>query len=95
MELCQGIWALNGAGVLFFVVYIYVHTSVLQRDISLNIYFSYHQLSISLHNVQNKVYFKYFKRYFVFNHETLFLHTYIKLKVSQLYSIILRVYLIF
>lgn len=44
VELCQGIWALNGAGVLFFVVYIYVHTSVSQRDISLNIYFSYHQI---------------------------------------------------
>lgn len=37
---------------------------------------------MSLHNAQNKVYFKYFKRYFLFNHEILFLHAYIKLKVS-------------
>lgn len=40
------------------------------------------KLLISLHNVQNKVYFKYFKRNFVFNHDILFLHTYNKLKVS-------------
>lgn len=39
VELCQGIWAPNGG------IYIYVHTSVSQIDyISLNIYFSYHQI---------------------------------------------------
>lgn len=45
VELCQGIWALNRGWVLYFMIYICVHTSVSQRDnISLNIYFSYHQI---------------------------------------------------
>lgn len=45
MESCQGIWALNMGRVLYFMVYIYVHTSVSQRDdISRNIYFSYHRI---------------------------------------------------
>lgn len=67
MDSCQGIWALNRGWVLYFMIYIYVHTSVSQRDISRNIYYFFIiELLISLHNVQNKVYFKYFKRYFVF-----------------------------
>lgn len=39
VELCQGIWALKVAGVLFFVVYIYVHTSVLQRHFAEYLFF--------------------------------------------------------
>ncbi len=45
MESCQGIWALNRGWVLYFMIYIYVHTSVSQKDnISLNIYFCYHRI---------------------------------------------------
>lgn len=44
VELCQGMWAIN-MGVGAFLHDIYVHTSVSQRDdISLNIYFFYHQI---------------------------------------------------
>lgn len=39
MESCQGIWVFNRGWVLYFMIYIYVHTSVSQRDISRNIYF--------------------------------------------------------
>lgn len=61
VELCQGIWALNGAGVLFLwyiSVFIHLYCKETFRWIFI---FLIIRLPISLHNVQNKVYFKYLR----------------------------------
>lgn len=75
MESCQGIWVLNRGWVLYFMIYMFIHQYRKETTFHGKIIFVIIELLISLHNVQNKVYFKYFKRYFVFNHDILLLNT--------------------